>query len=215
MKCTAVVQMSFLVHCMHPTSSRKLTPPARRSIQKLGPSYESGKGFAVFHPTRWQAVLLVLGATGAICGGVVTVGCGLQREMAPELTEDFLVTAEERWKADGPGSYDMEIEIGGDRAGVVRIEVRDGEVTSMERDGKTPPLRTWDVWSVPGLFDVLYRELELAADPVGEIQASKDTHWSLVAEFDRQFGYPQRYRRIVMGTGPDISWEVRKFNPVE
>ncbi len=170
----------------------------------------------MFHSTRRPAALLVLAIV--ICVGVVTVvtvGCGSLPEMPPELTEDSLATAEERWKADGPASYDMEIEIGGDRAGVVRIEVRDGDVTSMQRDGKTPPQRTWDVWFVPGQFDTLYRELELAADPVGQIQASQDTRWMLHAEFDQQFGYPIRYRRIVVGTGPDVSWEVRKFNPVQ
>ena len=179
-----------------------------------GSPFESDqRDFSVFYSTRRRAVLL--GATIVICVGVVIVGCWSLPEMQPELTEDSLAPAEARWKADGPASYDMEIEIGGDRAGVVRIEVRDGDVTSMQRDGKTPPERTWDVWSVPGQFDTLYRELELAADPVGQIQASKDTRWSLYAEFDRQFGYPIRYRRIVMGTGPDISWEVSRFDVVE
>ncbi|GAF78912.1 unnamed protein product [marine sediment metagenome] len=139
----------------------------------------------------------------------------LLHDTASDLTEDVLDVAEALWKSEGPASYDMEVAIGGARAGLVHVEVRDGQVVSVERDGKTPPERTWHVWSVPGQFDTLYRELELAADPMGEIDASNETRWLLRAEFDSQFGYPKRYRRTVSGTGPDISWEVSKFNPIQ
>ena len=133
------------------------------------------------------------------------------RETTPLLTDEALAAAEAQWKADGPPGYDMEIEIGGDRAGIVRIEVRDGKVTSMQRDGKTPAERTWDVWSVPGMFDMLIRNLQIASDPTNEINADPGTQWILHAEFHPRFGYPMRYRQVVIGTGSDVSWEVRRF----
>jgi hypothetical protein len=129
----------------------------------------------------------------------------------PELTEVALAEAEGRWDAAAVASYDMDIEIRGARPGRVQIEVRDDEVTAMTRDGRSPPPRTWAVWSVPGMFETLERELELAEDPVHEMQASAGTQLRLRCEFDSQLGYPRRYHRIVTPGGPEVFWEVMQF----
>jgi hypothetical protein len=128
-----------------------------------------------------------------------------------ELTEPRLAEAEELWERAGPANYDMDIEIRGARPGRVHIEVRDDEVTAMMRDGHTPPKRTWNVWSVPGLFETLERELQLAEDPVHEMNAAAGTQLTLGCDFDPQFGYPRQYQRFVSGGGPEVFWQVIRF----
>jgi hypothetical protein len=132
----------------------------------------------------------------------------------PDLTESRLGDAEELWERAGPASYDMDLEIRGARPGVVHIEVRNDEATTMTRDGRTPPERTWNVWTVPGLFETLERELELAEDPVHEMNATAGTRLQLRCDFDRTFGYPRQYHRSVSGGGPEVFWRVTSFKPV-
>jgi hypothetical protein len=83
----------------------------------------------------------------------------------------------------------------------------------MTRDGRTPPERTWNVWSVPGLFDTLERELELAEDPVHEMNAAPGTQLRLHCDFDPEFGYPRQYQRFTSGGGPEVFWRVTSFQP--
>jgi hypothetical protein len=130
-----------------------------------------------------------------------------------ELTESRLSAAEALWERAGPASYDMDIEIRGAQPGRVHVEVRNNEVATMTRDGRTPPERTWHVWSVPGLFETLERELELAEDPVHEMNAAAGTQLRLGCEFDSQFGYPRQYQRFASGGGPQVFWHVTRFEP--
>jgi hypothetical protein len=134
-------------------------------------------------------------------------------ERAPELTEAQLAAAEELWEQKGPASYDMDLEIRGARPGAVHIEVHDGQPTAMTRDGRSPPQRTWDVWSVPGQFDTLQRELELAEDPQHEMNVKAGARLQLRCEFDAEFGYPRRYHRYATGGAPEVFWRVTKFEP--
>jgi hypothetical protein len=86
----------------------------------------------------------------------------------------------------------------------------------MIRDGREPSQRrTWDVWTVAGQFDTLYRELELAENPEREMQAPPGTRLRLLAEFDPKLGYPRRYRRIVVGDAPSVTWDVTRFEAVD
>jgi hypothetical protein len=106
----------------------------------------------------------------------------------------------------------VDLEIGGAQPGSVHVEVRNGEVVAMQRDGVTPvQRRVWDVWAVPGQFETLERELQLAVDPAGQMGASADTRLSIQCEFDPQFGYPRQYHRFVYGGGPEVYWRTPKF----
>lgn len=134
----------------------------------------------------------------------------------PELTEPLLEAAEKRWQENGPESYDLDLEISGAQPGVVHVEVRDGVVTTMTRDGVEPEQRrTWDVWTVPGQFEMIERELEMAADPEHEMQAPAGTRLRLRAEFDPEYGYPRQFDRMVYGGGePEVYWQVTNFLPL-
>ncbi len=157
------------------------------------------------------AILLAL----FVAGGVAAVAVLLKLFAAPPmppLTEPALDAAEKRWADNGPASYDLDLEIRGVRPGVVHVEVRAGEVTAFERDGVTPrQRRTWDVWSVPGQFDMIERELDMAADPVHEMQATAETRLVLKCEFDAEHGFPRRFHRIVYGGGTEVYWHVTNF----
>ncbi len=131
----------------------------------------------------------------------------------PDLTEARLEAAEQLWQQQGPASYDMDIEIRGARPGGVHIEVRDGEPIGMTRDGRTPQPRTWSAWSVPGLFELLERELVLAEDPQHEMNVPAGTLLRLRCDFDPRLGFPRRYHRHATGGAPEVFWRVTAFNP--
>ena len=152
----------------------------------------------------------------AIVPAIVTVALLLQVFVAqriPDLTEPRLYAAQVLWEQLGPRSYDMDLEIRGAQPGSVHIEVRDDTVTAMTRDGRSPPQRTWDVWSVPGQFDTLERELVLAEDPQHEMDVAAGTRLQLRCEFDPQFGFPRRYHRYATGGAPEVFWRITRFDP--
>jgi hypothetical protein len=72
----------------------------------------------------------------------------------------------------------------------------------MTVDGTTPSQRrTWYYWSVPGMFDVLERDLE----------AAEEEQLLLRADFDPATGYPRRYERAMLRTRQQTQWEVVRF----
>lgn len=164
---------------------------------------------------RFKARLLpiALGAGAALLvTGVAAVW--LLRDDTPRLSPAALQAAQDRWRAAGVTDYDLEIEIGGKRAGRVHLEVRGGEPTAMTRDGAAPAQRrTWGAWTVEGQFDTLRTELAAAADPAKGFGAPPGTQVVQRARFDDVLGYPLRYERYLMGTDHslDIAWRVVRF----
>jgi hypothetical protein len=180
-----------------------MTPANSEAADPAAPS-----GFRI-PPLAIAAVALLL----VILAGVIAVEL-LVVERLPELTPEKLAAAEKLWEARGPKSYDLDLTIEGAQPGVVHVEVREGLTTAMQRDGIAPQQRrVWDVWAVPGMFETIERELELAADPQHEMDATENASVDLRAEFDPQFGYPVRFHRIVFGGGPEVLWKVTRFEP--
>lgn len=137
------------------------------------------------------------------------------RSSTPRLTEAAFDAATQRWDKRGPASYDLDIELTGNRPGKIHVEVRDGQVTRMTRDGVQPAQeRTWFYWSVPGMFDTIAEELEMARDPAAAFKSPAATQMVIWAEFDPQFGYPKKYDRSVLGTNYEIHWQVTRFEPL-
>jgi hypothetical protein len=168
---------------------------------------------------RLRLSSIVLGAVvGTLVAGLIAVVLLiiLVRDSTPLLTQAEFDAAESRWEQHGPKSYNLDVVIGGKRAGKVHVEVRNGEVTQMLRDGVQPKQkRTWGVWTVPGQFDMIGLELESAQDPVAGFQAPAGSQVIQRAVFDRQYGYPRRYLRDVLGTDIEVSWETIHFQAVE
>jgi hypothetical protein len=143
-----------------------------------------------------------------------TLAFVLRSQRLPELTEGTFEVAKRCWDEVGPASYEMDIELRGATPGTVHIEVRDGTVVAMQRDGQTPrEKRTWNAWTVDGQFAMIDRELDLADDPVVEMHAAKGTQLQLRAEFDPRFGYVRGFHRAVLrGNAPEVEWRVLRFD---
>lgn len=153
---------------------------------------------------------LLLGLIGIVLMLMLAYFVFAQR--IPELTPKALEVAQAKWAEMGPASYVMDIEIGGERPGPVHVEVVENEVIAMTRDGKTPDQeRVWAVWSVPGMFETIERELELAEDPAREMNAKEGTKLWLRCEFDSKYGFPAVFHRAVRGGGPEVYWKVTRF----
>lgn len=159
------------------------------------------------------AVVLVL---GIVLASVLAIEVFFADRL-PMLTPERLTEAERLWSEKGPASYDLDLVIEGAQPGVVHVEVRDGITTAMQRDGRTPSQRrVWNEWTVPGMFNTIEREVELAADPVHEMQSNvnQNTRLELRADFDTAFGFPGRFHRIAFGGGPEVYWRITNFRPL-
>jgi hypothetical protein len=158
------------------------------------------------------ALAVLLGGLCAVAL-ILVVARSLLRDTTPELTAATLATAEQSWTVHGPASYDLDVQISGIRSGEVHLEVRNGKVTSMTRDGRSPAQhRTWDAWTVPNQFEMLQTELDAAADPTHGFGAPQGTQVVQRASFDPRLGYPLVYERFVLGQPQlDLAWRVTRF----
>jgi Family of unknown function (DUF6174) len=142
----------------------------------------------------------------------------IYQDPTPSLTPEIFHAAHERWLAQPLSDYDVETRVTGPQAALYRVEVRDGEARAAWRNEQ--PLtnrRTFGTWSVPGMFSTISRDIEAL-----ERAATKGAPPPLIlrAEFNAQFGYPERYRRIDNGSrkGGDsiaVTWDVITFRQVE
>jgi hypothetical protein len=158
--------------------------------------------------SKW--LLLVLGSFFVACIVVLVVTFFFRRgERIPELTRESLQAAQQRWRQNGPKNYDLDVVLSGSQSGQIHVEVRNGEITGMTRNGMTPKQRrTWDYWTVPGQFDTIGQEMEMANDPAHGFPAPPGSKVLQKAQFDTGDGHPVRYHRVVLGTQLEIRWEV-------
>ena len=162
--------------------------------------------------SRRVLLLLFFAAVSCIVGAAVLLRMFVVQRI-PELNGEELEEAQKLWDRAGPEGYEMDLEILRGRPGIVHIEVRNGEIIAMTRDGRTPPQNTWWYSSVPGLFEQLERELEMSEDPEHEMGAAAGTRWQLRCEFESAYGYPRRFHRYVSGGGQEVYWRVTSFDP--
>jgi hypothetical protein len=156
---------------------------------------------------------MILGAFVLIIGGVLLMLQLFVARRLPELTEARFEAAQALWEKNGPDSYDMDVRITGAQPGLVQIQVRDSNPTAMTRDGIAPAERTWDTWTVPGMFQTLVEEFAFKEDPTHKGQGAPGAEVRLRCDFDSKFGYPRTYQRLMTGGGPQIEWHVTKFEP--
>jgi hypothetical protein len=157
-----------------------------------------------------RATLFVLGSIVFALASLVLALEFFVVERIPLLTESELNGAQKRWQEHGPVSYDMDIELRGAQPGRVEIKVRNRVVMAETRDGRVPKEHTWDTWSVPGMFNTLETDMEIADNPEQAIDAAPGTKWQLRCEFDPVLGTPRRYHRLASG-GPEVYWRVIRF----
>jgi hypothetical protein len=131
-----------------------------------------------------------------------------------DLTPAALEAARRRWSERGPRSYDLDLVVRADRLddGRFALVVRDGRTVSLRRNG-LPTTGAEEGYSVPALFEMLERELELAGEPQRGFGAPPGYRAYLRVRFDPATGLPARYRRVVGGTSNGVEIEVERFLP--
>jgi hypothetical protein len=156
-------------------------------------------------PSASRSVLLAVVLTLAGCAGGVDV-------TGPSLAE-----ARRRWEQAGIRDYQLEWTSSGLGRGHYVVTVRDGQVVSIESiltDGKRmavhPPEPRF--YGVEGLFMIIGDELaqlQMSA-PFGQPKGTK-----AVLRFtpEPKLGYPQSYRRDVLGTPLALAIDVIRFEP--
>jgi hypothetical protein len=128
------------------------------------------------------------------------------RRSLPALSGERLQAAQRQWEEAAPRHYKIEITVSGAQPAVYFVEVESGEPTSATRnDIPLKQRRTWETWTVPGMFDTLASDVETLADGPGTLVVR--------CAFDPQYGFPAQYERIEMGTGQQVSWVVTHFDP--
>lgn len=148
---------------------------------------------------RWLKIGVLATLMALIVVALIAV---VARRSLPPLTDESLTQAEARWQNVGVHSYDIQVEVRGAQPAVYLVKVRDGEPTSASRnDIPLTQRRTWETWTVPGMFDTL-------ASDVASLVAQNNL--VVRCEFAEN-GLPERYERIEMGTGQQVSWEVKRF----
>ena len=134
------------------------------------------------------------------------------RDRTPTLTPKEFYEARERWEAAAPQDYDIEIRVSGSQPATYRVEVRDGIAdVALRNERPLTQRRTFGTWSVPGMFSTISRDIEaIERRAAGKADASTP-RLILRAEFDPQYSYPAKYRRIESGSPVEVSWEVTHF----
>jgi|GEM_PF-550901 len=193
------------------SNGRPISDNAADGAQPVVPQIRSGR-------RRFRPAALALGVLlGVAVGlaGIVVVLIATRGEAVPPLTAEALAAAERLWGEQGPASYRMGIHVGGRQPGPVEIEVHDGRVTHMTRNGIVPSQeRTWEYWTAPEQFETIRQDLE-SAGREGGFGAPSGTKTVLRARFDPHYGYPARYQRLVLGTDLNLDWEVTSFERLD
>jgi hypothetical protein len=122
--------------------------------------------------------------------------------------------AQDKWDASKPKSYQLLVEMQGDRVEKEDFEVtvRDGQVASLKRNGQNVQPASGQDYSMDGLFRMLREELDLAQKPA-LLGAPEGYSAYLMARFDDKTGRLLEYRRTVGGTSNTINIRVLEFNP--
>lgn len=153
--------------------------------------------------------MLAASAVAAIIGFLKWIGPGL-----PECKPEDLVAARAKWEAARVRDYDIVIRLSGRQSGEIKVSVRGGEPTAMTRNGVQPKQeRTWEPWTVPGMFDTLDVDFENAKNPKEKF-GNDAAGVNMRCLFDERYGYPKKYLHQVLGRHQDLEWEVTEFRLV-
>jgi hypothetical protein len=128
------------------------------------------------------------------------------------LTPDLLNQSENKWISSRPVSYQLTIEMSGDRVEKEEfdVSVRAGQIERLRRNGlDVKPGETQD-YSMDGLFRMLHQELDLVQKPA-VLGAPEGYSAYPMAKFDDRTGRLIEYQRSVGGTSNAIRIKVLQF----
>jgi Family of unknown function (DUF6174) len=140
----------------------------------------------------------------------------VNRDPTPALTPALFHAASERWKSIAPANYDIEIRVTGSQPARYRVAVRGGEAQAAWRnEAPLTTQRTFSTWSVPGMFSTISRDIESVERHAAGTAEPSTPRLTLRAEFDPEYSYPRRYRRIQQWSTVEVAWEVTEFQIIE
>jgi Family of unknown function (DUF6174) len=152
-------------------------------------------------------MLCILATVGAASG------CGGGQDVTPEAID----RARQLWTKAGIRDYDLEWTVAGAQSNHYYVTVRGGEVQKVESivpDGRRIVLKSFDTryFSVDGLFLTMADYVALLKNdrPTGDSNEAR-----VVMRFkpDPKLGYPQWFRRDVMGSTQALAVDVVKLVP--
>jgi hypothetical protein len=131
----------------------------------------------------------------------------------PTLTPEILRAAEEKWVSHKPLAYKFVLEMSGDRVetGRFEVQVRNGQIVSLRRNGLVVRATAAENYTMEGLFQMLTQELGLAEKPA-TVGAPPGYAVYTTARFDDVTGRLIRYRRIVGGSSNSIEVSVLDYS---
>lgn len=153
---------------------------------------------------KWVWVFVAL-----VVLGVAAISINWVYNARQQLTLDELHRQRELWDRAGPRDYLLETQMGG---GWYAVQVRNGRVESAlykaTSDAPGQPLRAdqYDFYTMPGLFDIMQRNLERDAQPRAPRASNR-------AEFDPENGRLIMYRRAGRGEEKPVIILVKRFEP--
>jgi hypothetical protein len=149
----------------------------------------------------------------AIVGGVS--GCGGGQEVTPEAIDH----AKQLWTKAGIRDYDLEWTVAGAQSNHYYVTVRGGEVRKVESiltDGRRIALKSFDTkyFGVDGLFLTMADYVALRKKDVSSGE-SKVAQVVMRFKPEPKLGYPQWFRRDVVGSTQALAIDVVKLVPDE
>ena len=130
----------------------------------------------------------------------------------PQIHPDDLAKARDRWHSAAPADYRLTVVLSGRQSGELQVEVRGGKPIGMTRNGTaTKPQRTWEPWTVPGMFETLEIDFDNATNTGDKFGGGEVV---MRAEFDPTYGFPRRYLHQILGSHGDLEWTVTEFTPL-
>ncbi len=158
----------------------------------------------------------------AICGAglslVIVVGFYIAtgRNSAEHFSEEDLSIGIQRWAISKPNNYNIEVKQVKQRTEIHRVEVRDGRAARYTiNDREMTRRRTFDTWTVPGMFGTIERDLENVRLVKTGNEDAYTPRLTLWGSLNPKYGYPARYRRVQWGADFQVSWEVTEFTVVD
>ncbi len=165
---------------------------------------------------RLKSVALGL-AAGVLLSAVVwiVILVRMTRDGLPLMDAADFAAAKERWREHKAPSYDLDLAVHVMLEGKVHVEVRQGAVTAMTRNGMATPEFSWSYWSVDGLLTVIGEDVRANEKAIDENGGNALTAPIVQqAKFDPTIGIPLRYLRS-QGTSAPAGWEITSFQPID
>lgn len=163
-------------------------------------------------PSNWGCWFLLFAIGFAIFSALYAVRARYG-DPTPEITGESFTAARQRWRAADVDDYDIEIEVtNGGKLERYEVVVRDGTAETATRNGA--PLtnrRTFETWSVPGMFGTVDSDWQHIDKRLSGKADASTLQLTVRTEFDSEYGYPKKYRRIEWGSAREVSWKVTRF----